>query len=240
MSEVKRKSLLPFDASRSRCHPITKREQDNIDRKVLLCGITIFDRIAKRGSPGHQTPLRIGKVNAEHVWLDKCALYQSFESIITFAEESYKIVTLNKSSRHPYRCEPDRLLEAFWRVPILDHEYASNTRRAKVLRRATNFSRDGFFSLPIMKGANDNETQDHTDELRLYKDRLEKLRGRSPFLGENGFVGIGPTIAQEGDLICVVHGGFNPFILRNKQIPTSSNNFLSILRRRAMVVYHLR
>ena len=225
MSEVKRKSLIPFDASRGHYHPITRREQDNVDRNVLLCRITVVDRIVKRGSPGHQIPLRTGKVTAEHVRLDKSALYQSFESIIAFAEESYKRVTLNKSSRHPYCCEPGRLLEAFWRVPILDHEYTSNARRAKVLRRATNFSRDGFFSLPIMEGANEDETKDRTEELRLYMDRLEKLRGRSPFLGENGFVGIGPTITQEGDLICVIHGGFNPFVLREKRFPSSSTNF---------------
>ncbi|KAF2842565.1 hypothetical protein M501DRAFT_917069, partial [Patellaria atrata CBS 101060] len=42
---------------------------------------------------------------------------------------------------------------------------------------------------------------------------------RVPFLGEKGFVGIGPRNVQKGDLVCVILGGRFPFILRRRSAP---------------------
>jgi hypothetical protein len=61
-------------------------------------------------------------------------------------------------------------------------------------------------------------TKNHAFHLRpehsTYQVLLDALKERIPFLGENGFVGIGTLTMQPGDLICVLFGGSFPFILR--------------------------
>ena len=57
----------------------------------------------------------------------------------------------------------------------------------------------------------------HRAEHSTYQVLLDAFKERKPFLGKHGSVGIGPLSVREGDLVCVLHGGSFPFILRKTE-----------------------
>ncbi|KAF4563714.1 hypothetical protein EYR36_002955 [Pleurotus pulmonarius] len=48
----------------------------------------------------------------------------------------------------------------------------------------------------------------------MYFARMVAMFYRRPFAGERGFVGLGPSELQVGDVVCVLHGARVPFVLR--------------------------
>lgn len=188
----------PFNASRGFRHPITREEQDGVDQNIFLCSVVVIDRIKRTG-------------------VQEAGLQKAVISIARFALDSREIVTSDTSSVHPYCSEPQKLVDARWRVPVLDHEFLSNPT---ALRRATGLSREGYIALLGMNGADSIQNSD--TKRNNYLESLNALKSRMPFLGEKGFLGIGPSNTQKGDLVCVIRGGAFPFILRESRSAAES------------------
>lgn len=235
-------SAHPFNASRGLSHPVTEEDQKSVHSSVLLCRVVVVDRIVARGSPGHAPVKSKAELEAEKEKLSsmssqekkryeeealeeqgrlaKTHLKRALQSIATFAQKSAEVVisdasTPTSSSKHPYRNKGRKtLLDAQWRVPILDHEYVSSPT---ALRRATLYSKEGYMALLGMKvPGGKGVIANGTEKAEHYEVQLDALGKRAPFLGEKGFVGVGPTAAREGDLVCVIQGGAFPFVLREK------------------------
>jgi len=108
----------PYDASGRMIHAMLWDEQDLFGPKVLRCRGVIVDRITEVGpawevdpSGQHPHPAGLGPLL----------------SVAKFAAMSAAIVTSDPFSKHPFRGQPQRLVEAEWRVPVLDRESVSTT-----------------------------------------------------------------------------------------------------------------
>jgi len=237
----------PFNASCGASHSITDQEQHSADNGVLLCGGIVVDRVAEVGRLWGTDRDQHGK-EISHGALTPLA------DISDFATKSAAIVSSDSSSRHPYRARPQRLLEAEWRVPVLDLESVS-TATSTISRRATAVSQEGYDgvkflmtldrdsdsprkllqNLPFTESEKEKLMQvpakerkfaamdiqmakatayAESVEQKTYNIHLAALKERKPFLGEKGFVGVGPPSMQAGDLVCVIYGGSYPFVLR--------------------------
>jgi hypothetical protein len=167
----------------------------------------VVDRIKRIGDPGVE-------------------LEKALKSIATFASMSREIVTSDTSSMHPYRSQPQKLVDARWRVPVLDHEFL---RSPTALRRATGFSREGYIALWGMNGADAIPNSD--TKKKNYLESLNALKSRMPFLGEKGFVGIGPSKIQHEDLVCVINEALFPLYFAKTHL-LQSPRAMNLLERR--------
>jgi hypothetical protein len=52
----------------------------------------------------------------------------------------------------------------------------------------------------------------------------ELLGGRRVFLLQNGYIGLGPSESQYGDLVVIIHGVSVPFVLRKRE----NGNFILV------------
>jgi len=48
----------------------------------------------------------------------------------------------------------------------------------------------------------------------LFSGKLHLLPSRMPFLSDSGYVGLGPSNAECGDLVCIFSGGRVPYVMR--------------------------
>lgn len=132
LSEATTTLTTPFHASPGIKHPISNKA-----RILLCCGIPV-DEIT-----------HIGRMwEADHEGEKKLAGgLQPLTDMKNFCHRSRSIVSEDPFSSHPFRDRPQRLAEAEWRVPILDHESVSNTSCS---RRATELSLKGYQELSYM------------------------------------------------------------------------------------------
>lgn len=212
--EITTSSSSPFHASRGFPHRITDEDQFSAGQNVLVCEGVIVDTIKIVGRLVVAIPDPSGN--------DGLDFDGALSDIRKFARESYETVRADPESTHPFRGFKDhvRLATALWRVPILDHEFHDSPLAS---RRATTWSKDGYYA--HLNGPLTQQTPD-VDVKRLnYVEQLAALKTRRPFLGVSGFVGVGPKVMQDGDLVCVIRGGSFPFILRGKKTDSGEDRY---------------
>ena len=131
----------------------------------------------------------------------------------------------------------DQWKEAEWRVPCGDQLWLGNNRK-----RATNAVLDGYLALlketylyrsimsheqrqeqnlpPMIPGVSlDQQIEEYPGLLRSkergqYRRALDRQHNRRPFLTQQGYLGLAPTHAKEGDLVAILFGAVQPFVLR--------------------------
>lgn len=129
--------------------------------------------------------------------------------------------------------------EARWRVPIGDiykskegdqHRATSDVGRAyeqfmKELNLFAEMTRllstgdDGWEKLQDLEKPQPGETN------LSYDENIRKMHGKKPFVTETGYLGMGPSQAEPGDIIIVFCGGHIPFVLRpSAQSETGEEN----------------
>lgn len=123
--------LPPYHACGEMAHAMLWDEQDLFGPKVLRCCGVVVDKITEVGSPWELDPF------GQH---SHSAGFGPLASVAEFAAMSGAIVTSNPLSKHPFRGQPQRLVEAEWRVPVLDRESVASTSTS---RRATQRSQSG-------------------------------------------------------------------------------------------------
>lgn len=121
----------PYHASGRMTHVMARDEQDVFGPEVLRCHGVVVDRITEVGpawevNPAGQRPHSAG--------------LSLLSSMARFAATSAAIVASDPFSKHPFSGQPQKLVEAEWRVPVLDRESRSDTSASC---RATERSREG-------------------------------------------------------------------------------------------------
>ena len=133
----------------------------------------------------------------------------------------------------------DQWKEAEWRVPCGDQLWSGNGNNRT---RATNVGLDCYTALlkelflyqliishelreeqnqpPLFPGFSINEQVEEYPGLLRSKERgqyrraLDRQHNRRPFLTQQGYMGLAPTHAKEGDLVAILFGAVQPFVLR--------------------------
>ncbi|RYP50593.1 hypothetical protein DL768_003918 [Monosporascus sp. mg162] len=121
----------PYHASGRMIHTMSCDDQDLFGPEVLRWRGVVVDRIIEVGlewevdSSGQHSP---------------SAGLGPLSSVAEFVAMSAAIVTSDPFSKHPFRGQPQRLVEAEWRVPVLGRESVSSTSAS---RRAEQRSQKG-------------------------------------------------------------------------------------------------
>lgn len=104
--------------------------------------------------------------------------------------------------------------DSVWRIATVDTEMPLTSRR----RRATSLSEQGYQALKrsIESPADIKDTI--TAEMAMYYSGLKQSRYRRPFLSAQGYVGLGPEHMQMSDVIYVLFGANQPFVMREAQV----------------------
>ncbi|RYP21724.1 hypothetical protein DL765_002080 [Monosporascus sp. GIB2] len=121
----------PYHASGRMTHTMLWDDQDLFGPEVLRCRGVVVDRITEVGLAWEVDP------SGQHL---HSAGLGPLSSVAELAAMSAAIVTSDPFSKHPFRGQPQRLVEAEWRVPILGRESVSSTGASC---RATQRSRRG-------------------------------------------------------------------------------------------------
>lgn len=104
--------------------------------------------------------------------------------------------------------------EAFWRTVTFDLQlvdrdyYAGNPDRRDLLLP------DGAPGMPPRGPAEEAEVLDGILDAPVPKTVLEKLRERRLFITKTGYFGLGPSLTQPEDEICILHGSMFPAVIR--------------------------
>jgi hypothetical protein len=109
---------------------------------------------------------------------------------------------LFKEDADPYKNSPGGRYEAFWRTLIADRE--SNWEGPPTAER--DFG--GRFDAWKRGSADEAYVRPYSDAAIL------RCMQRSFFITEKGYLGLGPSHAHAGDVVCVLKGGNVPFVLR--------------------------
>jgi hypothetical protein len=127
----------------------------------------------------------------------------------------------------------DQWKEAEWRVPCGDQLWLGNDRK-----RATNAGLDGYMALlkellfyrsiisheqrqaqnlpPLVPGVSlEQQIEEYPRLLRStergqYRRALDRQHNRRPFLSHQGYLGLAPAHAMEGDIVAIVFGAVQP------------------------------
>ena len=235
---------VPYNTSAQAVHEVEDCRQHAVGPDVLLCRGIIVDRITHVGRPW--------KTDAEGQWAEKDGI-PPLDDMAEFAARSAALIASNPDSDHPFRSNAERLLEAEWRVPVLDRESVGSTGACR--RASDTVSKVGYerarYSMLFSREAHDIygvianipvtadeaarlgqvpeserpllKAQMITDkamafrsstELINYDNLMDEFKARRGFIGELGFMGVGPLDMETGDLVCVIFGGKFPFVLR--------------------------
>ena len=155
-------------------------------------------------------------------------LFGYLKSISLFADYA-------KTQHRSLPITPDQWNEAFWRVPCGDQLWLDNKRK-----RATGAGLDAYNALvkemvfyqsiishnmdlqqpSMIPGVSFDEQMAEYPRLlrsearRQYKVALDRQHDRRPFISLHGYIGLVPTHAKEGDLVVILFGAVQPFVLR--------------------------
>lgn len=145
---------------------------------------------------------------------------------------------LHKSARknHPIYPTEERRIEARWRLPVGDIELdeAYNRVRASESSAAAYDLCDAAFeflhsykSLPEPELRQAIAVWEQNEATRLpsrYRTCLRRMKNKRPFITKEGYVGMGPTCMEEGDLVVVLGLATLPYIVR--RVENKSNEYL--------------
>ncbi|KAK3485259.1 uncharacterized protein B0T23DRAFT_389984 [Neurospora hispaniola] len=145
---------------------------------------------------------------------------------IKFFEKLDKLWMLSKQKNKPIYKTPARREEALWRVPIADvaQDWQKDTTRDTRAKAG--------FALEYQKWRRTLEDEKKAtstvcflyeldaDEGYYYRNATGKMIGMRLYLTKEGYMGMGPSNTQPGDVVVVFPGARVPFVLR----PTDEDN----------------
>lgn len=200
----------------------------------LMISGTKVDEIRGMGNPWmpDSTADPMVLATADRAFINK-QLYEYLKSVSLFSEfakSEYKgLVPITA----------DQWKEAEWRVPCGDQLWFGNRRE-----RATNAGLDGYSALlkeiflyqliishelreqqnlpALIPGFSlDEQIGEYpgllrSEERRQYRDALDRQHNRRPFVSQQGYIGLAPAHAKEGDLVVILFGAVQPFVLRRR------------------------
>ncbi|KAK4241747.1 HET-domain-containing protein [Achaetomium macrosporum] len=114
--------------------------------------------------------------------------------------------------------------EAFWRTVTFDLLLTDRDYLAGHPDRRDTRLPKGTPGMPPTTAEQEAEILEGVLDAPLPKTVLEKLGERRFFVTRVGYFGLGPAAMRAGDVVCVLRGGFFPFIIR----PASNNRYLII------------
>jgi hypothetical protein len=159
------------------------------------------------------------------------SMFVPIEDVHEYLAQIRRMCLLSKAKNTDIYPNAQRRDQAIWRVPIGDLDYDETY----LVHRATEACKSGFeqvmASLPLevqrsattdlaygnqlaQVTAVEGSSDIRENRATLYRERLLQMRGRHPFLSKYGYVGIGSSFVQTGDLIVVLTGATLPFIVR--------------------------
>jgi hypothetical protein len=166
---------------------------------LLIAGCTV-DEIAKVGTPWMPTPEDYKE------WafnLERTGTY--FSEIDEFCKESDRL------DNDIYQ-DPQTRLEAPWRIPCVNIRHHQNRRCRPSPDGAELQECYKLVKAGILQGADD--AQNH--KLAGYRVAIGGLFKRRPFISLRGYVGLVPSHAEAGDLLCILYGCIIPYVLRRR------------------------
>jgi hypothetical protein len=182
----------------SRAGSVDFKSVDGCDRILLINGCRV-DAVTKLGSPWLPT------IEDWHDWVfNKERYIHFFDEIASFCKESDQL------GCDIYR-DPQMREVAHWRIP-----FGNLARRGLVRCRP---SPDGGELLEAYEGIRDGPDEEDSkkgNKIVTYRVAMGDMFKRRPFMSSQGYVGILPSHAEAGDLICVFYGCILPYVLRKR------------------------
>ncbi|KAM7206575.1 Heterokaryon incompatibility protein (HET) domain containing protein [Naviculisporaceae sp. PSN 640] len=114
----------------------TRTEQNDQNPRILTVRGVILDKVIDLGPAW-----KVDEPEDPNRPPDNTGGLAPLSYMSSLATKSHGIVTSNPHSKHPFRNDPTRLLEAEWRVPVLNRESVASTSAS---RRATILSKTGY------------------------------------------------------------------------------------------------
>ncbi|TGO29111.1 hypothetical protein BPAE_0019g00270 [Botrytis paeoniae] len=153
-----------------------------------------------------------------------------FDEIIHFCEQAQ---TLNaKDAASPLPQDGIKWFGANWRIPCADQtdSFTFRTRASRTsligyndLRRSIELYSDNARSITdnhLSEEEFDANTEEHircvqTAAYASYKNAMSYQQNRRPFISEKGYVGLVPGHSLPGDVIVIIFGMIQPFVIRS-------------------------
>ncbi|MCJ1352607.1 MAG: hypothetical protein MMC33_002591 [Icmadophila ericetorum] len=103
--------------------------------------------------------------------------------------------------------------EAFWRVPTADQEHQGSRARISSTAILKHYHELREFA---GKSSLESDFANLSNECAMYTVNLMTQHNRRPFISTEGLVGLVPSLAKEGDMVCIVQGATMPFVFRER------------------------
>ena len=138
---------------------------------------------------------------------------------------------LSAKKNNPIYQTPERRAEAVWRVPVGDIEPDEGEAAIRATQSFLETYKLNLGHLEFLeqqkvmkledskKGLRDVKERGH--ESARYRSRMAEMGNKRPFITALGYVGMGPSVAQPGDIVVVFMGARLPYLLR----PVKDRNF---------------
>ncbi|KPM43756.1 hypothetical protein AK830_g2730 [Neonectria ditissima] len=181
-------------------------------------GMPLFKATGTKRQPnvGHTRPDPPGCIRLYGIRVDSIAdigsvwqagMDDSFDQAI-FRTMAGELRAFLEKSRYPEH----QKVEAMWRIPIGDKEFQESN---PYFVRATERSKTQFLALASKTMDSDMMAATYSYQACMGYNYMAR-----PIFSENGYVGIGPSEVQPGDIVVLLFGGDTPFVLR----PLSGGN----------------
>jgi hypothetical protein len=182
------------------------------DLEVLTLQGLVFDTVhysSRTTDPGFFR-------KSDYIYMDR-NLFTSPKALdsITSTAERWESV-LNQYRPNPYEADPGGRREALWRTLIVNRSRVGD----KVVVAPLHFK----LAFDAWMGRNPYTQQQLRSDRALSKLRyqaqeyqalmLRWMTERAFIITDRGFMGLGPSYTQPGDIVCVLRGGSVPFVLR--------------------------
>ncbi|KAM5356641.1 hypothetical protein ACJ41O_003287 [Fusarium nematophilum] len=168
---------------------------------------SLFKATGAKSQPSSQDDIVPGSISLQGVLVDTISEVGSVwradadkEFDLSACEVMMKeLIPLLEKSRYP----EDKKMDALWRIPIGDKELPESS---PYWIRATERSEKQFLAL-----VSDEASSESTYS---YKTCMGYNPMARPVASEQGYIGLGPSNAEPGDVIVLLFGGSTPFVLR--------------------------
>jgi Heterokaryon incompatibility protein (HET) len=148
---------------------------------------------------------------------------------LSFLSSVRLLCLLSTTKNHPIYPTPERRQEAVWRIPIADlvrveessgWQYNARATQAAeqelrhVLAFEEGYQEGGFSSLEAQDELWRMILREKENGARRYRDAMNNLKRKRPYITKRGYVGLGPVFARPGDKVVVFTGAAIPFVIR--------------------------
>ena len=144
---------------------------------------------------------------------------------VEFLQGIYEFCQLSQAKGNRIYESEGRQAGAKWRVPVADQEYFTGGSRRATLRSGRGYyleleslgvREEVLLMLRSGEVAELKENLD-TEERSMYSIAVDHLMDRRAYLTTKGYVGVGPSGMQAGDMVCIIFGANCPYILRQNK-----------------------